>query len=591
MQHQALVNIGGTGHVSHGKSTTVYKLTGKKTQQHSSEKETNNRTVKLGYANCKVFYNPANGTTITLPSSAESAKDPITGEKMQLISHLSFPDCPGHFEFMATMISGSKVMDSAMLVIAANQSVPQPQTYEHLLALKHSNIREITIIQNKLDLLTAEEAESNYQEILRWIETEPIFEDFTIRGIIPISAEFGYNLDLLKQHLAFNISRVDRDYDSPVKMTIVRSFNVNKPNCDITNLRGAVVGGTIHHGVLSVGDHIEINPGILSIDKCSGRPTLKPLYAKVLSLQGNTDEPMEHALPGGLVGVELSLDSGLATGDRLVGSQLAVVGHGDPSYNQITGQFEALIGDINPKAGQSYKMVSSGSMTTDLIVKSVRDTQVTAVTKVPIVASTGDKLALLSGGKLTATITVETGQLLVDRVMREIEWTKPPYIVINDLADVLPTETVDIDYRKACENIVYRDETNVGATVKIPNLAISCPTRHLIEIKNINDIISAIDQSTSRDSHQIDVKQVLLNFFKKELSDSCRYKNDMMLIDGGQRQKKLIKPIISNLMVKVFRCPSCRSSCKTVVYKSPGDNYYSRRCLNCPSVTTTKRLF
>lgn len=454
-----------------------------------------------------MFYNPVNSTTITTPSNIESINDPITGDKMQLISHLSFPDCPGHFEFMATMISGSKVMDSAMLVIAANQSVPQPQTYEHLLALKHSNIKEITIVQNKLDLLTTDEAENSYQQILHWIETEPIFKEFRIRAIIPISAEFGYNLDLLKQHLAFNISDIKCDYKSPVKMTIVRSFNVNKPNCDITKLRGAVVGGTIHQGVLSVGDYVEINPGILTVDKKSGKTVLKPLYSKVLSLQGNTDEPLEHALPGGLIGVELSLDSGLATGDRLVGSQLAAVNYGDNSFNEITGQFTTLIGDIKAKPGQNYKMVSSGSMTTELIIKSCKDDIVTVITKVPIVSSIGDKLALLNNGKLSATITVESGKLLFERVTQDIDWTKPEYTVINDLPDMILTEPIDIDYRKACENIVYRNENNVSATVKIPNLNIICPTRHLIEIRNINEVISAIDQSTDHDSCQINVQQ------------------------------------------------------------------------------------
>jgi len=46
---------------------------------------------------------------------------------MQLIRHVSFVDCPGHDILMATMLNGAAVMDGALLLIAANESCPQPQ--------------------------------------------------------------------------------------------------------------------------------------------------------------------------------------------------------------------------------------------------------------------------------------------------------------------------------------------------------------------------------------------------------------------------------------------------------------------------------
>lgn len=47
---------------------------------------------------------------------------------MELMRHVSFVDCPGHDILMATMLNGAAVMDGALLLIAANESCPQPQT-------------------------------------------------------------------------------------------------------------------------------------------------------------------------------------------------------------------------------------------------------------------------------------------------------------------------------------------------------------------------------------------------------------------------------------------------------------------------------
>ena len=50
------------------------------------------------------------------------------GAEMELVRHVSFVDCPGHDILMATMLNGAAVMDGALLLIAANESCPQPQT-------------------------------------------------------------------------------------------------------------------------------------------------------------------------------------------------------------------------------------------------------------------------------------------------------------------------------------------------------------------------------------------------------------------------------------------------------------------------------
>ncbi len=72
---------------------------------------------------------------------------------MTLIRHVSFVDCPGHDILMATMLNGAAVMDAALLLIAANETCPQPQTSEHLAAVEIMKLEHLIILQNKVDLI------------------------------------------------------------------------------------------------------------------------------------------------------------------------------------------------------------------------------------------------------------------------------------------------------------------------------------------------------------------------------------------------------------------------------------------------------
>src|SRR5881398_1558255 len=83
--------------------------------------------------------------------------------------HVSFVDCPGHDILMSTMLSGAAVMDAALLLIAGNESCPQPQTSEHLAAIEIMKLKHIVILQNKVDLMRENSAEEHYQSILRFI--------------------------------------------------------------------------------------------------------------------------------------------------------------------------------------------------------------------------------------------------------------------------------------------------------------------------------------------------------------------------------------------------------------------------------------
>ena len=77
----------------------------------------------------------------------------MNGYKYGLVRHVSFVDCPGHDILMATMLNGAAVMDAALLLIAGNESCPQPQTSEHLAAIEIMKLKHIIILQNKIDLI------------------------------------------------------------------------------------------------------------------------------------------------------------------------------------------------------------------------------------------------------------------------------------------------------------------------------------------------------------------------------------------------------------------------------------------------------
>ena len=144
------VNIGMVGHVSHGKTTLTQALTGKLTLTHSEELK-RGISIRLGYADA-TFYKCKNGHYGT------SKKCPVCFEECEPERTVSFIDAPGHETLMATVLTGARLMDGAILIIAANEKCPQPQTREHLAALEAVGIKNVIIIQNKIDLVTREQA-------------------------------------------------------------------------------------------------------------------------------------------------------------------------------------------------------------------------------------------------------------------------------------------------------------------------------------------------------------------------------------------------------------------------------------------------
>ena len=159
---QPMMNIGLVGHVDHGKTTLTQALTGKWTDQHSEEMK-RGISIKLGYADANFYkINPIKGESFY---TSDPDKEEYADFKKEYVCSVSFVDAPGHESFMATMLSGAAIMDHAILIIAANEKCPQPQTREHLSALEIMGLTNVLVVQNKIDICSEERAIESYKEI------------------------------------------------------------------------------------------------------------------------------------------------------------------------------------------------------------------------------------------------------------------------------------------------------------------------------------------------------------------------------------------------------------------------------------------
>ena len=377
------VSIGLVGHIDHGKTTLVERLTGVWTDRHSEELK-RGITIKLGYANC-TFYKceKCKGPEAYSPTD----KCPKCGGPAKELRTISFVDAPGHETLMATMLSGASLMDGALLVIAANEPCPQPQTKEHLMALEIIGVKNIIIVQNKIDLVTEEQAIENYKQIKEFVKGT-IAEN---APIIPVSAQHGTNIDVLIEAIEKHIPTPEKNIDLDPIMYIARSFDVNKPGTEIEKLKGGVVGGALVQGKLKVGDEVVICPG----------DNGKEIKTKIVSLNWG-GQNVKSVTRGGTFGIETTLDPYYAKADKLSGKVLGYSGKLPPVLNQFNLEvhlLERAVGskeelNVNPLQKGETLMLNIGTSTTVGIVKSGTKSTYLLTLKIPVCAKKGSRVTL-----------------------------------------------------------------------------------------------------------------------------------------------------------------------------------------------------
>jgi translation initiation factor 2 subunit 3 len=372
------INVIIAGHIDHGKTTLLHKLTGKWTDTHSEELK-RGITIKLGYADTIVYQDDKEGYNVDKKGTPKR--------------YVSFVDAPGHEMLMATMLSGAAIVDAAILVVAANEGM-KPQTKEHLMALQAKNIQNIIVLQNKIDLVSIEEAKKNYEELKTSLKGT-IAEN---APVIPISAQQGINIDKIYEEIC-KIKIPNRNSQDDPIFLVARSFDINKPGTKPKDLHGTVLGGTLKSGKLQVGDKIEIKPGITIVE--ANQVRYKTITTKISSLHKGRYK-MDKITPGGSMSIETELDMSIGKADSLSGCVASLPG----KMPEITSELKLKYNLFPEMLGLKQKAKTEALKTTEMVMLST-NTSVTVGTikklengsvelslKIPIVPFKGESVGI-----------------------------------------------------------------------------------------------------------------------------------------------------------------------------------------------------
>lgn len=369
------LNVGIVGHIDHGKTTLLSKLTGVWASRHSEELK-RGITIKLGYADMVLYKN----------------KDEYTNKEGTPLRHISFVDAPGHEMLMATMLSGAAIIDAALLVIAANEGI-KPQTREHLLALQAKKVRQVIVVQNKIDLVEKEQALRNYEDIRTLLKGR--YDD---APVIPVSAQQDVNLKYVYQALA-ELPIPERTTSGFPLFVIARSFDVNRPGTPPSELKGTVLGGTLKQGTLHVGDALEIKPGLMV--KEANQYHYKTIKTQVRRLFKGSQE-VQTLTPGGSMSIETSLDMSLGRSDAFAG---CVASHPKALPELATSVrvrytlFPELFSTAGAQKVAPLKMselilLSVNTTTTAGVIRRLSPKEIEVSLKIPIVPTPGENVGI-----------------------------------------------------------------------------------------------------------------------------------------------------------------------------------------------------
>ncbi|BCI84798.1 hypothetical protein NIIDMKKI_00040 [Mycobacterium kansasii] len=194
--------IATAGHVDHGKSTLVHRLTGMWPDR-LAEEQRRGLTIDLGFA-----------------------WTDVDGRR------LAFVDVPGHERFVPTMLAGVGPVPAVMFVVAATEGW-MPQSDEHLAALDALRVRHVLVVVSKADLADPAPA---IAQVRQRLAGAPVV--------------LGTDLDQVRSGLLTLVQRLPQpDRDGDVRLWVDRCFTVRGA--------GTVVTGTLSAGTIRVGDELE----------------------------------------------------------------------------------------------------------------------------------------------------------------------------------------------------------------------------------------------------------------------------------------------------------------------------------------------
>jgi translation initiation factor 2 subunit 3 len=423
IMNQPIINIGMLGSVSDGKSTTVYSLTGVKTQRHSNEMK-RNITIKPGYANMKIYKKEGNLNT----------------KEGDLVHHISFIDCPGHYQLIVTMMSCIQLMDGIILVVSAAEPIEKkPQLIHHIMAIKMSGIKNLIVIFNKLDLIKKKVAQDRYIELVTLLQKYEIEPKIIIPASMNHNIGTDYLLKSIMKYMGPEIKNINNT--NPLFMTS-RSFDINHVNIKYDELQGGVIGGSLINGELKVGDTIEILPGII-IKNSDGTQSYKPHITKIISLKSETTE-LEKIIPGGLIGIGTEIDPFYCKNDNMAGMMIGLVGTLPPVYFEIIIKYTIIQFDEyiwNKRLGSTVSIIA-GTNCVDGNIREINDEYIKLkLAKPACIADT--KIIICSKSAVSFNI-VAYGNLCND--YKFIEQIIMPIITNTNVNEsTLSDDSIDID--------------------------------------------------------------------------------------------------------------------------------------------------
>ncbi|MCL5430018.1 MAG: translation initiation factor IF-2 subunit gamma [Candidatus Marsarchaeota archaeon] len=383
---QSVLNIGTLGHIDHGKTSLTRAITHMWTDRHS-ESIKRNMTIKLGYADTIIKKCPK---CEGVQAYTTEEKCSMCGSKTEPLMRISLLDAPGHETLMATAISGASVIDGILFVIAANEPCPMQQTREHLMIINLLGIKNVIIVQSKVDIVGKEGAIKHYKQIRDFVKGTVIEN----APIVPVMTNQGINVDIVLEKIV-NMPRPARDTTSEPMMYVVRSFDVNRPGLDAENITGGVIGGAIIRGKFKVGDEIEVRPGMK--EQKGKKEAYSPIITKIVKMSNGEDE-IKEATPGGLIGLSTEIDPTFTKADSLVGNVVGHIGKLPQTSEHFMFKYHKLnrpdIPEQSMKENETLVM-GVGTATAIGFIKKAKNDNVEVELKRPAVVEKGAKIAVM----------------------------------------------------------------------------------------------------------------------------------------------------------------------------------------------------
>ena len=272
-------------------------------------------------------------------------------------------------------------------MISATEQCPQPQTREHLQALEIVGVDKLIVVQNKIDLVSQEQAQKNYEDIKTFLKGSK----FEKAPIIPMSAIHSINLDVLLQAIEDNFKTPKRVVDADPMMFIARSFDINKPGSRPGNITGGILGGALKQGKLKEGQEIEIRPGYEVEEQ--NKKVWKPLRSTILSVMTG-GEKVKEVGPGGSIAVMTLLDPSVVKSDKLVGAVVGLPGKLPPVWYdfslethllaRVVGAKDKLV--VDPIKKGEILMLNINAAATVGVVKDIGKNKISFTLKRPVSA-------------------------------------------------------------------------------------------------------------------------------------------------------------------------------------------------------------